>query len=32
MVAVLAAIMVLYADRMYGDWTCAFARCVKVKP
>lgn len=24
--------MAWYADRMYGDWTCAFARCIKVKP
>lgn len=21
-----------YNARIYGDWTCAFSRCVRVKP
>lgn len=21
-----------YASRVYGDWTCAFSRCVRVRP
>jgi hypothetical protein len=28
---VMAAIA-LVNDRVYGDWTCMFANCVKVKP
>lgn len=22
----------IWNDKVYGDWTCAFSHCVKVKP
>lgn len=29
--ALIVGVMVVYNDLVYGDWTCAFARCVKVE-
>ena len=30
-IAIVLCVKALYAHVVYGDWTCAFANCVKVQ-
>ncbi len=31
-IVLIAVGKIIYAVNVYGDWTCAIAKCIKVKP